>query len=88
MTSLGKTTSDGAAFTQLRPKNPNQVDIGGPERGFCLETPLSSPVYPATHPPLPGTTRAGIGPHVSDLRLYPPVVLIGSNETGVQAACR
>jgi hypothetical protein len=61
-------------------KNLDHVDIGGPERGCCLETGFSSPAYPATQPPLAMTARAGIGGSpVFDKRSYPPVVLIGSN---------
>jgi hypothetical protein len=61
-------------------KNLNQVDIGGPERGSCLETgfpSLSGNAASACH-----DNRAGIrGSLPSDLRSYPPVVLIGSNYT-------
>src|ERR1700752_516072 len=62
-------------------KNLNQVDIGGPERGSCLETGFSSLACPATQPPLAITTVQGFvdrsiptsGPYL------PAVLLIASN---------
>ena len=63
-------------------KNLNQVEIGGPERGSCLETGFSSPAYPATQPPLAMTTVQGLVDRpFPDKWPYPPVVLIGSNYT-------
>ena len=49
----------GTSFSPVMSKNLNQVDIGGPKRGSCLETGFSSPVYPATQPALAMTTVQG-----------------------------
>ena len=76
-------------------KNLNQVDIGGPERGSCLETAFTSPAHHRSLPRCAGVrtssgnaasaghdNRAGIGGSpISDKRSYPPVVLMGSNYT-------
>ena len=81
-----------AALAQARSvQNLNQVDIGGPERGSCLETGFSSPAYPPTQPPLAMTTaqpplsttthaRMGqIAPFPTSGRT--PVVWMGANYT-------
>ena len=63
-------------------KNLNKLDIGGPERGSCLETGFGSPACPGTQPPLSHGNRAGIrGSPDSDQRPYPPVVLLIASNT-------